>query len=181
MNDEANGVPCMNDGDGSQEGPRLYIDGTRIVDDAPCYLIAEIGHNHQGNLAMCQRLFESAKRAAANAVKLQKRDITRLYTTAYRERPYEGRNAYGTTYDEHRESLEFSAQDYRRLQGTTRELELTFFATSFNIPSADLLAELGVPAFKIASGDVRSLALLTHVPGFALPVLPAGCMHLDGC
>ena len=57
----------------------LTIDGVRIADDTECYVIAEIGHNHGGNLETCKRMFKAAKDCGAHAVKLQKRDNKTLY------------------------------------------------------------------------------------------------------
>ena len=52
----------------------LVIDGTRINDDGDCYVIAEIGHNHQGSVEKARELIRTAKECGVSAVKLQKRD-----------------------------------------------------------------------------------------------------------
>ena len=64
----------------------FYIDGVRIADDEPCYVIAEIGHNHQGDVDKAKELFRVAKLCGANAVKLQKRNNRTLFTRAMYER-----------------------------------------------------------------------------------------------
>ncbi len=150
---------------------QLEIDGTRISDDSDCYVIAEIGHNHQGNLDTAKELFRAAKDAGANAVKLQKRDNRALYTAAMYNKPYEHENSFGHTYGEHREFLEFGEPEYRELQAYARGLHLTFFATAFDIGSADFLERIGVPAYKIASGDLRNTPLLRHVAAFGKPMI----------
>lgn len=151
--------------------PSLTIDGKVISDSSDCYVIAEIGHNHQGELEKCKELFRVAKQCGADAVKLQKRDNRTLYTKAYYNKPYEHRNSFGRTYGEHREYLEFGWEEYRELQLYARELGITFFSTAFDIPSADFLAELDMPAFKIASGDLKNIPLLKHVASFQKPML----------
>jgi N-acetylneuraminate synthase/sialic acid synthase len=151
--------------------PELWIGSTRIALDTKCYVIAEIGHNHGGDIEVCKKLFDAAKHAGANAVKLQKRDIARLYTTDYHDQPYVGPQSYGKTYGEHRQALEFDSAEYRYLQSYAQDLGLAFFATPFDIASANLLADMGVPAFKIASGDLRSTPLVLHVARFGLPIL----------
>lgn len=151
--------------------PTLTIDGKVISDSSDCYVIAEIGHNHQGELEKCKELFRVAKQCGADAVKLQKRDNRTLYTKAYYNKPYEHRNSFGRTYGEHREYLEFGWEEYRALQLYARELGITFFSTAFDIPSADFLAELDMPAFKIASGDLKNIPLLKHVASFQKPML----------
>lgn len=150
---------------------KLKINGTSIDDDSDCYVIAEVGHNHQGELEKAKALFRAAKNAGANAVKLQKRDNKKLYTREAYDKPYDNPNSFGATYGEHREFLEFGWPEYVELQAYARELGLDFFATAFDIPSANFLARLDPPAFKIASGDVKSLPLIKHVASFGKPVI----------
>ncbi len=171
--------PIVTDGRGTIGGAvpaakamrELVIDGTRISDDDDCYVIAEIGHNHQGSVEQAQRLFLSASQCGVNAVKLQKRDNRSLYTRAAYVAPYDHENSFGSTYGEHREALEFDVGEYRELQACARELGLAFFATAFDEPSADLLAELDMPAYKIASGDLRNTPLLRHVASLGRPMI----------
>jgi N-acetylneuraminate synthase/sialic acid synthase len=149
----------------------LEIDGVVINDDSDCYVIAEIGHNHQGSVDTAKKLLLAAKQAGANAAKLQKRDNRSLYTAAMYNKAYDHENSFGRTYGEHREFLEFGEAEYRDLQAYARELGLALFATAFDMPSADLLARLDMPAFKIASGDLRNTRLLRHVAAFGKPVI----------
>ena len=149
----------------------LTIDGRRIADDTDCYVIAEIGHNHQGDLDKARQLFLRAKECGVDAVKLQKRDNRSLYTADMYDRPYEHENSFGRTYGDHREFLEFGRREYVELQKYAREFGLTFFSTAFDVPSADFLAALDVPAYKLASGDLRNLPLLKHVARFGKPVI----------
>jgi N-acetylneuraminate synthase/sialic acid synthase len=150
---------------------RLKIDGFEINDDGDCYVIAEIGNNHQGSLEKCKELFCAAKECGAHAVKLQKRDNLALYTEEAYNKPYDHENSFGTTYGEHREFLEFGAYEYRELKQYAEELGITFFATAFDLPSADFLAEIDMPAYKIASGDLRNLPLIKYVAQFQKPTI----------
>jgi sialic acid synthase len=149
----------------------LTIDGRLICDGTPSYVIAEIGHNHQGDLGKAKRLFDEARSAGADAVKLQKRDNRSLYTRAAFDKPYEHENSFGLTYGEHREALEFGRDEYLELIDHAQRIGVTFFATAFDLPSADFLAELDVPAYKIASTDLRNLPLLRHVACFGRPMV----------
>src|SRR5204863_1380391 len=90
----------------------LEIDGIRIGDSSDCYVVAEIGHNHQGSLEQAFELFQQARACGANAVKLQKRDNRSLYTREFFDRPYENENSFGPTYGAHREALELGAAEY---------------------------------------------------------------------
>ena len=158
----------------------IRIGTHEIGDNARCYVIAEIGHNHQGNLERARELFREAKLAGADAVKLQKRDNRTLYTRAAYEKPYDNENSFGATYGEHREFLEFGAGEYRELQAYAAELGVDFFSTAFDLRSADFLADLGVPAFKIASGDLKSTPLLRHVAAMGKPmIISTGGAELD--
>jgi sialic acid synthase len=153
------------------ERPRqLTVDGVEIGDDRRCYVIAEVGHNHQGDVEQARRLIDAAKECGVNAVKLQKRSNRTLYTREFYERPYDNELSFGRTYGEHREALELGADDYRELLRHAREVGVTVFATAFDFESADLLAELDVPAFKFASGDLRNTPLQRHVAAFGKPM-----------
>lgn len=149
----------------------LIIDDTRIADDEPCYVIAEIGHNHQGNIDKCKALFDAARWAGCNAVKLQKRDNKTLYTEAYYNSPYNSENAFGPTYGLHREALEFGEDEYFDLQEYAEGLGLTFFATAFDLPSLKFLISLDVPTIKIASGDLHSHCLVRTALAADVPVI----------
>lgn len=149
----------------------LQIESTLINDNSDCFVIAEIGNNHQGNVETCKELFKAAKEAGADAVKLQKRDNSVLFTQAFYDSPYNSENAYGPTYGLHREALEFNEGQYRELQAYAKELGVIFFATAFDIPSADFLAKLDIPCFKIASGDITNLPLLRYVAKMGKPMI----------
>lgn len=149
----------------------LTIDGVRIADDTDAWVIAEIGHNHQGSLDQAKALFAEAVACGANAVKLQKRDNRSLYTREFFNRPYENENSYGPTYGLHREALEFDRPQYEELKAYATELGVTFFATAFDFASAELLADLDMPAYKIASGDLTNTPLLRFVAEIGKPMI----------
>lgn len=149
----------------------LTIDGFTIADDSDCYVIAEIGHNHQGSLEKAKQLFKAAAECGVNAVKLQKRHNKTLFTKAAYYKPYDNENSFGLTYGEHREALEFGREEYVELQAYAKELGITLFSTAFDYLSADFLAELDMPAFKIASGDLKNTPLLKYVAHFGKPMI----------
>lgn len=149
----------------------INIGGDQIGDDHDCYVIAEIGHNHQGDLEKCKALFKAAHDCGANAVKLQKRDNRTLFTREMFDSPYNSENAYGPTYGTHREALEFGKDEYLALIDYAKELGITFFSTAFDIPSADFLEDLEMPAYKLASADLTNTPLLEHVASFGKPMI----------
>jgi sialic acid synthase len=148
----------------------LVVDGRRITEDGDPYVIAEVGHNHQGSLMKAIDLLRAAKEAGADAVKLQKRANRSLYTRAMYEQPYDHENSFGRTYGEHREALELDDKDWFELMHQAREVGITLFGTAFDPPSADFLAEIGAPAFKIASADLVNTPLLRQVAAYGKPV-----------
>jgi sialic acid synthase len=150
---------------------RLTIDGFDIHDGSDCYVIAEIGHNHQGSVEQAKAMVTVAKDCGAHAVKLQKRSNRTLYTREFFEQPYDNEFSFGLTYGEHREALELGRDDYVELQRYARELSITLFATPFDVESADFLAELDMPAYKFASADLLNTPLLRHVAAFGKPVM----------
>jgi sialic acid synthase len=147
------------------------IDGVRIADDTDCWVIAEIGHNHQGSVEQAKELFSEAASCGAHAVKLQKRHNESLYTREAYNRPYENENSYGPTYGLHREALEFGRAEYQELKAHAAELGVTFFATAFDFVSAELLSDLDMPAYKIASGDLTNTPLLRFVAEIGKPII----------
>lgn len=149
---------------------KLVVDSTRIDDDSDCYVIAEIGHNHQGSLEKAQQMFQVARECGVNAVKLQKRDNRSLFTRAMYDTPYNNENSFGPTYGAHREALEFGRKEYLELKRCASELGLTMFATVFDFASADFLAELDMSAYKIASGDLKNTPLLKYVAKIGKPM-----------
>jgi N-acetylneuraminate synthase/sialic acid synthase len=150
--------------------PELTVNGRRIADDEPAYVLAEIGHNHQGELEKAKALVHAAKECGVDAVKLQKRDNRRLFTRAFYDSPYDNENSFGRTYGEHREALELEKSDWFELSRYAREEGLAFVAAAFDEPSADFLAELGVDAFKFASGDLPNVPFLRYVAAFDRPM-----------
>lgn len=149
----------------------LVIEKRVINDNSPCFVIAEIGHNHQGNLEICKRMFEAAKNCGVDAVKLQKRNNREVYTEEFYNSPYNSENAFGPTYGLHREALELTESEYWELKLYAEELDLIFFATAFDFTSADFLHELGVSCFKIASGDLTNIPLLKYIASFGKPMI----------
>jgi sialic acid synthase len=149
----------------------ISISGVRIADDSRSFVIAEVGHNHQGNVDTAKKMIKAAVDAGASAVKLQKRDNRSLFTSAYYDRPYNSENSFGGSYGEHREFLEFDYDQYKELQSYSNELGTIFFATAFDFKSADFLQNLDMPAFKIASGDLKNLPLINYLADFGKPLI----------
>jgi N-acetylneuraminate synthase/sialic acid synthase len=151
--------------------PELRVDGKRIHDGGDAYVVAEIGHNHQGDVEKAKALVHAAKECGVAAVKLQKRDNRVLFTREFYDSPYDNENSFGATYGEHREALELGRDEWIELRRYARELEVGFIVAAFDFPSADFCAELDVTAFKFASGDLLNVPFLRYVATFGKPML----------
>lgn len=149
----------------------LTIDGRRISDDRPCYVIAELGHNHGGSVDMARQMIRVAAEAGADAVKFQKRTNGTLYSKALLDAPYENENSYGKTYGEHRAYLEFTAENYAACRESAARHDITWFATAFDEASVDFLMLAGTPALKIPSGGLTDHALLRYAASMGVPVV----------
>ncbi len=134
------------------------------------YVIAEVGHNHQGNIKTALELFRQAKISGADAVKLQKRDNKKLYTKNFYNQSYDHRNSYGKTYGKHREFLEFGNSEYKELIAYSKEINIDFFVTPFDVSSLEFLEKLEMPAYKIASGDLTNIPLQKEIAKTKKPI-----------
>ena len=159
---------------------QLILDNKKLNDESAPFVIAEIGHNHQGNLENAIKLIRAAAGAGATAAKFQKRENKTLFTPELYNQKYNSENAFGETYGEHREALEFGVDEYKVCMAEAKNLGITFFATAFDFNSADFLSHLEVPAYKIASGDLQNLPLLRYVAKFRKPmIISTGGSNID--
>lgn len=160
---------------------QIHIGGhTLRRDSLDCFVIAEIGHNHGGDVEVCRQLFQAAKYAGVSAVKLQKRDNQSLYTRQFYHSSYNSENAFGPTYGTHREALEFGESEYRDLKQFAESLGLVFFATAFDFPSVEFLERIDVPCYKVASGDLTNIPLLKVIARTGKPlIVSTGACTLD--
>jgi len=141
-----------------------------LRNSASAFVIAEIGHNHQGSVEQARAMFLAAKESGANAVKLQKRNNRTLFVKELYDQPYDNENSYGATYGEHREALEFTREQYLELQNYANELDIMMFATPFDFESVDFLADLDMPAYKIASADLNNTPLQKYIATLGKPI-----------
>jgi len=153
------------------EGPVLNLDGTPVGDKYPTYIIAEIGQNHNGDIANAKRLIDMAARCGANAVKFQKRDIPSELTKEAFDRPYDNPNSFGKTYGEHRMFLELDEAQHYELRDYAMAIGITYFCTPCDIPSVELLERIGCPFFKVASRDLTNIPLLEKLGSLNKPII----------
>ena len=114
-----------------------------------CFLIAEIGINHNGDLNIAKKLIKESKKCGFNAVKFQKRDINVVYSeeflNSYRESPW------GNTQRDQKKGLEFNLSDFREIDLFCRELDIPWFFSAWDINSQIEMRIFNTKWNKVAS------------------------------
>lgn len=142
----------------------IHIAGRRVGPGHPCFIIAEAGVNHNGDMALAKSLIDAAVAAKADAVKFQTFQADRLATPGASKAPYQLRaTAPHESQQQMLRRLELSEQAHRELMAYARARGILFLSTPFEEASADLLDRLEVAAFKMASGELTNLPFLAHV------------------
>lgn len=139
--------------------------------NSKCYVIAEIGQNHQGNLQIAKTMISLAKECGADCVKFQKSDLVCKFNKKALERPYKSPHSWGETYGEHKAFLELSEESYKYLQRHAAECGIDFTASAMDSSSLEFIHSLDVPFIKIGSGDVENAPLLRQAASLGTPLL----------
>jgi N-acetylneuraminate synthase len=137
------------------------------------FVIGEIGVNHNGKLDLARRLIDLAAEAGADAVKFQTFTAERLVTASAARAEYQTRNDPhgGQSQLAMLKALELHPDDLLKARDHTLKAGLRFLSTPFDEDAADLLADLGVQAFKVSSGDLTHLPFLRHLAAKRLPII----------
>lgn len=162
-------------------GQVIDIADRKVGSGQPCFIIAEAGVNHNGSCDLARQLVEVAKAAGADAVKFQTFRAERLVTQEAPKAAYQMQaNSWSETQFAMLKKLELCPDLHYELQAYCRELGLIFLSTPFDEESADFLEALGVPAFKISSGDITNLPFLKHIAHKGRPIiLSTGMSYLS--
>ena len=144
--------------------------GNRIVGERhPCYVVAEIGINHNGDIDLTRRLISVAVAAGCDAVKFQKRTVDIVYTAEELAKPRE--NPFGATNGDLKRGLEFGHDEYRLIDRYCREVKMPWFASCWDEKAVDFIDQFDVPCFKIASASLTDDRLLRHTRSKGKPVI----------
>ncbi|MBI9080395.1 MAG: N-acetylneuraminate synthase family protein [Pseudodesulfovibrio sp.] len=145
--------------------------GVTIGEGHPCFIVAEIGNNHQGEFSIAKQMVEKAAAAGVQGVKFQKRDMEALLTREGRAAPYVGCNSFGPTYGEHRNALELSIEQMSELKTYSESLGLVFFASAWDEPSLIQVLDMDVDLLKICSADLVNVPLVRKYAAANVPVI----------
>lgn len=149
---------------------KINFGRSSISDKGPCYIVAEIGHNHQGNLKVAMDMIKVAAQCGVDAVKFQKRSNRTLYTEQMYNKAYDNEDSFGLTYGQHREFLEFDRDSYIALKKCAHENNVEFMCTAFDLESVDFLKGLDITSYKIASGDLTNIPLIEYIAKLKKPM-----------
>lgn len=138
----------------------------------PCFVIAEAGVNHNGDLAMAQKLVTQARLAGADCVKFQTFKAERVAAGIAPKAAYQLRSTDPTESQfAMLRKLELTESDHRVLLEQCRREGIVFLSTPYSLEDAELLHALDVPAYKIASGQLIELPFLAALARFNRPVI----------
>lgn len=151
---------------------RIKIAGRYIGDGYTPYIIAEMSANHNGNINAALRLIEEAKRAGADAIKIQtyRPDTITLKSDLPDFQITDGLWAGKTLYELY-EWAHTPLDWHKPLFEYARKLDITIFSSPFDNTAVDLLEDLNTPAYKIASFEAIDLPLIKYVAGTGKPMI----------
>jgi N-acetylneuraminate synthase len=156
----------------------IEIIDKKIGNGNPCYIVAEIGINHNGDINIAKKLIDLAAFAGCDAVKFQKRTIDVVYTAEELAKPRE--SPFGETNGDLKYGLEFGLDEYREIDNYCKGKKITWFASCWDEDSVDFIAQFDVPCYKIASASLTDDNLLRHTKAKGKPIIMStGMSTLD--
>jgi N,N'-diacetyllegionaminate synthase len=158
----------------------LSVAGRRIGPDAPPYVIAEIGANHNGDLSLCRELIDAAKACGADAVKFQSWTKQSLISQAEYRRNTRYIGDGVPTLEQAVEQYQLTPDAHREVAAYCRQQGVVFFSSCFSRQEVELLASLDAPAYKVASMDVNHIPLLEVIARTGKPVMLSAGMATVG-
>jgi len=136
----------------------IQIGNKKIGPEKPCFVIAEIGINHNGDIKLARKLIEKAAETGADAVKFQS-----YHTDDFVSKKSNYYNLF--------KKLELSEEDFKELREFAEKKKILFISTPLDLRYVDFLNEIDVSAFKIASGDLTFIPLLKKVAKTKKPII----------
>jgi len=159
----------------------MRIGDKEIGGDNPCFVIAEVGVNHNGSLDIAKKLIDATAKAGCDAVKFQVFRAEHLYPKTAGKLDWEGKEGkYSYDIYEASKSFEMPREWFPELMDYCKKNGLMFLASIFDEESADILEGVGIPAFKIASPTITHLPLIEHIAGKKKPMtISTGGAYLE--
>jgi N-acetylneuraminate synthase len=139
---------------------KVQLGNLSVGDGAPCYVVGEIGINHNGDMATTKKLIDLAAISGCQAVKFQKRTLEVVYSAEEMARPRE--NPFGATNGDLKRGLEFGNDQYQAIDAYAKGQKVHWFASCWDEASVDFMERFEPPAYKIASASLTDDNLLRH-------------------
>jgi N-acetylneuraminate synthase/N,N'-diacetyllegionaminate synthase len=150
----------------------INIDNKTISKTSPVFIIAEAGVNHNGNLEMAKDLIKRAAACGADCIKFQTFKAERVVTKYAPKAKYQmGTTDKAESQLDMLKKIELRPEDHAELKEITEELDMVFLSTPYNFEDIDILENIGVSAYKVASGQIVELPFLRKIASKEKPVL----------
>jgi len=147
--------------------------GERLIGkNQPCFIIAEVGINHNGDLETAKKMIEAAKGCEVDAIKFQTFKAEEFVSEKGQEYEYtsQGKKVKESMLEMFKRH-EFTKEEWREIAYYCKEKEILFFSTPQNPSDLEILMEIGVPVIKIGSDDLTNLPLLEEYAKKGLPLI----------
>ena len=148
---------------------KVKIWNKEIGENESVFTAAEIGINHNGDIAIAKKLIDIAIEAGCDAVKFQKRTIEIIYTKEELAKPRE--NPFGDTNGDLKRGLEFGKEEYTEINRYCKEKGIMWYASCWDEPSVDFIEKFNPPCYKIASASLTDDNLLKHTKAKGKPLI----------
>jgi len=148
----------------------VKIGDSVVGDDAPAYIIAEAGVNHQCNMDMARQMIDEAAAAGADAIKFQTYR-TETLTTRWAPRYWEDPPTNETQFTYFKKSDDFGREEYEALFEYARGAEIEWLTTPFDLEAVQWMADMGMAAYKIASADLNNWPLIDASAAQGVPLI----------
>ena len=144
--------------------------GNKVVGEGhPCFIIAEIGINHNGSVDLAKQMIDIAVTTGCDAVKFQKRTIDIVYTKE--ELAKERKSVFGNTNGDLKRGLEFGEKEYKEIDKYCKKQGILWFASCWDEKAVDFIEKFNPPCYKIASASITDDKLLKYIKSKGRPIL----------
>lgn len=140
-----------------------------IGDGYPCFIIAEIGINHNGSVNLAKQMIDIAVTTGCDAVKFQKRTVDIVYSKE--ELAKERKSVFGNTNGDLKRGLEFGFEEYKQIDEYCKKKNIIWFTSCWDENAVDFIDQFNVPCYKIASASLTDDNLLKHTRRKGKPIL----------
>jgi N-acetylneuraminate synthase len=147
----------------------VKIGSKQLGQGQPCYVIAEVGINHNGDIDLAKRLISVAVAAGCDAVKFQKRTVDIVYSEKELATPRA--NPFGETNGDLKRGLEFGEDDFAEISSFCKQVKIDWFVSPWDEKSVDFMQPFNPPVYKVASASLTDDNLLRHIRATGKPVI----------